>query len=90
MATTKEQLIKIYQEKLANASNKKTALEEIIRDLNNRVYSDTQKPVNNDFKKSVLEELRKYEIIKHSEIFAQTDNDYLELLQSTIEMLGGK
>ena len=35
MATTKEQLIKIYQEKLANASNKKTALEEIIRDLNN-------------------------------------------------------
>lgn len=90
MATTKEQLIKIYQEKLTNASNKKTALEEIIRDLNNRVFSDTQKPVSNDFKKSVLEELRKQEIIKHSEIFAQTDNDYLELLQSTIEMLGGK
>lgn len=65
-------------------------MEEIIRDLNNRVYSDTQKPVSNDFKRSVLEELRKYEIIKHSEIFAQTDNDYLELLQSTIEMLGGK
>lgn len=50
MATTKEQLIKNYQEKLANASNKRTAMEEIIRDLNNRVYSNTQKPVSNDFK----------------------------------------
>lgn len=90
MATTKEQLIKNYQEKLANASNKRTAMEEIIRDLNNRVYSNTQKPVSNDFKIEILEELQKNAILEHVETFAQTDNDYLELLQSTIEMLGGK
>ena len=90
MATTKEQLIKNYQEKLANASNKRTAMEEIIRDLNNRVYSNTQKPDSNDFKIEILEELQKNAILEHVETFAQTDNDYLELLQSTIEMLGGK
>ena len=65
-------------------------MEEIIRDLNNRVYSNTQKPVSNDFKIEILEELQKNAILEHVETFAQTDNDYLELLQSTIEMLGGK
>ncbi len=91
---TKDELIKQYQQKINNASNKKKALEEIIQDLNNKVYSNTNEPVSNAFKREILEELQTYIIIKesrtleHREIFAQTDNDYLELLAATIQALG--
>lgn len=91
---TKDELIKSYQQKIDKAVNKKKALEEIIQDLNGRVYSETQKPVSNAFKREILEELQKNIIIRkstmfeHTEIFAQTDNEYLELLASTIQSLG--
>ena len=87
---SKEELIRFYKLKIANASNKKAAVEEIICDLNTRVYADTNKLLTNQYKISILESLQRDSILKHVETFAQTDNDYLSLLQVTIERLGGK
>lgn len=86
---TKEQLIKSYQQRINNATDKKSEVAKIIRDLQRLTYSETKTPVSNAVKIEILEALQKNAILEHVETFAQSNNDYMELLQQTIQMLQG-
>lgn len=88
---TKEQLIKSYQQRINNATDKKSEVAKIIRDIQGLVYTESKKPISNSDKIEILEALQKNALLEHVEIFAQSNDDYTELLQQTIQMLkGGK
>lgn len=60
-----------YFERLLKATDPKSELERIQRDLDNLVFSNTQQPIDSTTKRTILEELEK--LVKSSPSFESFD-----------------
>lgn len=87
---TLNELVKKYRTRLMAASNKKAELERIIQEINNLTYSETGKPISQETKRNILEKLREEAVCESTTQFAQDNTEFLELLNATIQALGGK
>lgn len=83
-------LVKNYRIRLSYAKDKKQELEKIIEEINNLEYSANNTEISKQDKLKILESLQQSELIESKMIFAQSNKEYLELLQTTIKALGGK
>ena len=87
---TIKQLIEQYQKRILVANDKKSVTAEIIKEINNLTYTESNLPIIVEDKKRILTSLRQEVITESHEIFAQDNKEHLELIDQAIKMLGGK
>ena len=87
---TIKQLIEQYQKRILVANDKKSVTAEIIKEINNLTYTESNLPISVEDKKRILTSLRQEVITESHEIFAQYNKEHLELIDQAIKMLGGK
>lgn len=85
-----DELIQQYRYRIASTSNKKAELEKIIQEINRLTYSQTGNLISREDKIRILKALR-IEVVQESfSHFAQDNTEFLELIDTTIKVLGGK
>lgn len=85
-----DELIRRYQKKIHEASDKKAETKKIIQEINTLTYTETNKPISDDDKKKILVKLQD-ELLYESVLFHSQDNkEHLELIAQAVKMLGGK
>lgn len=87
---TIKQLIEQYQKRILIANDKKSVTAEIIKEINNLTYTESNLPISVEDKKKILTGLRQEVITESHEFFAQDNKEHLELIDQAIKMLGGK
>jgi len=85
---TLSELIIKYQNRILAASNKQVELQKIIRELNS--VTEGNKPLSNPRKIEILDELKLKILNESKKHFAQSNTDYLKLIDATIDELSGK
>lgn len=88
---TFDELVKKYKERILTSRDRKNETQKIIQEIDKLIYTESKQKISNEYKIRILNELRKeVAILEHSEIFAQDNKDYLELINLAIKTLGGK
>ena len=97
---TKQQLIEHYCNQIlkkADSDSVKDAAKEVIKNLNNRIYSNTSKPLSSEYKKEVLEKVIKnlksitfFKEAQESEYFLSSVDDVVSFLQPAVEELNSE
>ena len=84
-----QELIDQYQKRIFTASDKKSVVAKIIKEINSLTYSNDL-PISDEDKKKILNALREEGILEHAERYAQDNTEHLELIDQALKMLGGK